>query len=202
MPASCRAVNVASGRVVTVQAGSFWAQHGAHTLLVAVPALGFALLGLGADLRSWWHRGRPGRVVRTQPLMLRAAALSAAAGLIHAGVAPHHFAAGTVYGAFFVVSAIFQFAWSGIVVARDAQWTAPIGLLGNASIVLLWVVTRTLGIPLGPETGLVEPVGVLDLLCGACEIGVVVLCALAIRQHVHPWRTPRRGGYVTPSSTV
>lgn len=186
---------------MTVEAGGFWAQHGAHTLLVAVPALGFALLGVGADVRRWWTRGGSRQAGRTPTLMARAAALSVAAGLIHAGVAPHHFAAGVVYGAFFVVSAVCQIGWSAVVVGRYARWTAQVGLLGNASIVLLWAVTRTLGIPLGPETGIVEPVGLLDLLCGACEIGVVVLCAMAIRQHVHPWRTPRRSGYATPSST-
>jgi len=187
---------------MTVQAGGFWAQHGAHTLLVAVPALGFALLGLGADLRSWWRRGGGRRFGQAPSVMLVAAGLSAVAALIHVAVCPEHFREGFIYGVFFAVSAGCQLGWAALASARYSRWMAPAGLVGNASIVLLWMVTRTVGIPLGPEAGEVERVGVLDVVCAACEIGVVVLCAFAIRQHVHPWRTPRRSGYATRSSTV
>jgi hypothetical protein len=187
---------------VTVQASGWLAQHGVHTLLVVVPALGFALLGLGADLRSWWRRGGGRRLGQAPSVLLAAAALSGVAALIHVAVCPEHFREGFIYGVFFAVSAGCQLGWSGLVFARHNRWLAPAGLVGNASIVLLWMVTRTVGIPLGPEAGEVERFGTLDLLCGACEIGVVVLCAVAIRQHVHPWRTPRRSGYATPSSTA
>ena len=187
---------------MTLQAGGWWAQHGVHTLLVAVPALAFALLGLGADLRSWWRRGGGLRFGQAPTVMLVAAALSGVAALIHVAVCPQHFREGLVYGVFFAVSAGCQLGWSALVTGRYARWMAPIGLAGNASIVLLWVVTRTVGIPLGPKAGEVERFGLLDAVCGACEIGVVVLCALVIRQHVHPWRTPRRSGYATRSSTV
>lgn len=186
---------------MTLQASGWWAQHAVHTVLVVVPALAFALLGLGADLRSWWRRGGRLRLGQTPSVMFVAAALSAVAALIHVGVCPEHFREGLVYGVFFAVSAGCQLGWSALVSVRFSRWLAPAGLAGNASIVLLWLVTRTVGIPLGPEAGEVERVGVLDLLCGACEIGVVVMCAIAIRQHVHPWRTPRRSGYATPSST-
>jgi hypothetical protein len=134
--------------------------------------------------------------------MVVAAALSAVAAFVHVVVCPGHFREGIVYGVFFAVAAGCQLGWSALVSARYGRWLAPAGLVGNASIVLLWMVTRTVGIPLGPEAGEVERFGMLDLLAGGCEIGVVVLCALSIRQHVHPWRTPRRSGYATRSSTV
>jgi hypothetical protein len=187
---------------MTVQASDWWAQHGVHTALIVVPALAFAALGLGADLRSWWRRGGSRRLGRTPSVMLLAAALSAVAALIHVVVCPEHFREGIIYGAFFAVAAGCQLGWAALVAGRFARWMAPAGLVGNATIVLLWMVTRTVGIPLGPEAGEVEHFGVLDVVCGACEVGVVVLCALAIRQHVHPWRTPRRSGYATRSSTV
>jgi len=186
---------------MTPQASGWWVQHGVHTVLVVVPALAFALLGLGADLRSWWRRGGGRRTGRAPSVLLVAAALSGVAALVHVAVCPEHFREGVVYGVFFAVAAGCQLGWSALVSMRYRTWLASAGLAGNASIVLLWMVTRTVGIPLGPEAGEVERFGVLDLLCGACEIGVVVLCALAIRQHVLPWRTPRRSGYATPSST-
>ncbi|HEX4654764.1 MAG TPA: hypothetical protein VH274_03360 [Mycobacteriales bacterium] len=186
---------------MTVAAAGWWARHGVHTTLVLIPALLIGLIGLGADLRSWWRRtGRSGPQAPT--VMLVAAVLSLAAALIHVAVCPEHFREGTVYGLFFAVSAGCQLGWSALVLARPAGWNATTGLLGNAAIVMLWAVTRTVGIPLGPAAGDVERVGVLDLLCAGCEIGVVTLCVVAIRQHVHPWRTQRRSGYATPSSTV
>jgi hypothetical protein len=187
---------------VTLYAAGFWTQHGTHTLLVLVPALLFAGIGLGADIRSWWRRNNRGMALPAPAPMLVAAGLSGVAALIHVAVCPEHFAEGLVYGIFFAVSAGCQLGWSALVTTRSTSWLAPAGLLGNAAIVLLWAVTRTVGIPLGPEAGAVERVGAVDVLCAGCEVGVVALCALAIRHHVHPWRKPHRNACATPSSTV
>ena len=134
--------------------------------------------------------------------MLLAAGLSGVAALIHVAVCPEHFREGLVYGVFFAVSAGCQLGWSMLVAGRYSHWLATAGLMGNAAIVMLWAVTRTVGIPLGPEAGEVEHVGVLDLVCAGCEIGVVAMCVLAIRHHVHPWRKQRPTGYATRSSIV
>jgi hypothetical protein len=52
--------------------------------------------------------------------------------------------------------------------------------------VILWLVTRTLGIPLlGPHAGDVEEVGALDLFCTLAEVCVVFgLGALAMKDLV------------------
>jgi hypothetical protein len=187
---------------VSTSAAGFWTQHGTHTLLVLVPALLFAGIGLAADFRVWLRRGGHRMPLAGAGSMLIAAGLSAVAALIHVAVCPEHFRIGVLYGVFFAVAAGGQFGWSVLVVTRRADWLAPVGLVANAAIVLLWVVTRTVGIPLGPAAGQVDAVGAVDLLSAACEIGVVALCALAIRHHVHPWRKPRPSGYAARSSTV
>lgn len=187
---------------MTVDAAGWWGQHGLHAALVLVPALVLAAVGLGADIRAWWRRSGRRHSRSASAPMLVAAALSGVAALIHVAVCPEHFAEGLIYGVFFALSAGCQLGWSMLVTARNARWLAPTGLMGNASIVLLWAVTRTVGIPIGPQAGEVERVGALDLLCAACEIGVVALCAVAIRHYVHPWRKPRRTGCATPPSTV
>jgi hypothetical protein len=54
--------------------------------------------------------------------------------------------------------------------------------VGNGLIVLLWLYTRTLGIPpMGPQAGLVLPVGALDLLSVVAEVGIILSLLLALR---------------------
>jgi len=164
---------------MTAVAAGFWSQHGVHTLALAGPVVLFALLGLGADIRSWWRRGH--RFPRWS-LTHSAAALSVAAAAIHLGVCPEHFHEATLYGVFFAVAAAAQFGWAALQVARPARWQLTGGILGNASLVLLWAITRTVGVPLGPGAGEVERAGVWDVLSVACEIGLIALCAVLIAQ--------------------
>lgn len=183
---------------ITAHDAGWLSQHGEHAALILVPVLAFALVAAGADLRAWMDRRG---VSRPSSVMLWAAALSAVAALVHGLVCPEHFHEAFIYGLFFAVSTVGQLAWSVLAVARDDKWVAPLGLAGNAACVLLWAVTRSIGIPLGPEAGEVEAIGLLDVLATTAEIGVVVLCAMAIGHHVHPWRTQRRNGCATPSSS-
>ncbi len=50
-----------------------------------------------------------------------------------------------------------------------------LGITGNLAIAGLWLVTRTVGIPLfGPHAGEVEEVGVADLFATTSELALVV----------------------------
>jgi FtsP/CotA-like multicopper oxidase with cupredoxin domain len=65
----------------------------------------------------------------------------------------------------------------------------------EAALVLLWWVSRTTGLPVGPQVWSPEPVGVPDVLCVLVEgVGAAVLVGLALRgQRVrrrHTLRTP------------
>jgi hypothetical protein len=70
--------------------------------------------------------------------------------------------------------------------AAPARPLLLFGVAGNLTIVILWLVTRTSGIPLlGPHAGDVEEVGALDLLCTLAEVCVVFgLGALAMKDLV------------------
>jgi hypothetical protein len=48
-------------------------------------------------------------------------------------------------------------------------------VLVNVGAVLVWATSRTIGLPIGPEAGLPEPVGFPDLLASSFEIGIVGL---------------------------
>jgi hypothetical protein len=116
-------------------------------------------------------------------VLYAAAALSLLAALVHLLVTPEHFEEWWGYGAFFLVCAIFQGAYAAVVLRWPARPVLLLGVAGNLAVAILWLVTRTTGIPLfGPHAGEIEGVGVLDLACTLAEAGVVVgLGALAMR---------------------
>lgn len=183
---------------MTTVATGWWSQHGLHTVTLAGPVLAFAVLGFGADARAWLKRRQsPPRL----SLMHVAAALSLVAAIVHVSVCPEHFKEAVLYGVFFACTSTAQFGWAALALTRKLSWLAPAGLLGNASLVLLWAVTRTVGVPLGPGAGEVERIGVLDIVATTCELGVVALCVVAIRHYVQPWRKQRRSGFATRCST-
>lgn len=105
-----------------------------------------------------------------------AATLSLSAALIHLFAAPEHFEEWWGYGTFFVGSAVVQGAYA--VVLLRGPWGSSfytVGIAGNLVIVVLWLVTRTAGIPfLGPHAWEVEGVGALDLSATAAEVALVV----------------------------
>jgi hypothetical protein len=113
-----------------------------------------------------------------------AAALSLLATIIHLWVMPEHFEEWSGYGTFFVVVVLAQGLYASCLLRRRV---APsLGVAGNLTIVILWLVTRTSGIPLlGPHAGDVEEVGALDLFCTLAEVCVVFgLGALAMKDLV------------------
>ena len=110
-----------------------------------------------------------------------AAALSAAAGLIHASVIVSHFQEYWLFGVFFVGAALFQFIW-GVAVwgRRDDRRLLAVGAAANLAIVVLWAATRTVGLPIGPEPGEIEPAGLHDRFATADEIALVGAAFLAL----------------------
>lgn len=55
-----------------------------------------------------------------------------------------------------------------------------IGALANGATVALWTVTRTTGIPIGPNAGEPEPAEFIDVLSTAFEVLVVVGCLMLL----------------------
>lgn len=128
------------------------------------------------------------------------AVASVLAGAIHLAVAPEHFAEWWLYGAFFVVTGVFQLAYATPVLRRPTPLVALAGILVNLGIVLVWVASRTTGLPVTPpedggghegghvagpiplegahpvEAGHgVEAVGTVDLVATGAELVVVCL---------------------------
>jgi hypothetical protein len=47
-------------------------------------------------------------------------------------------------------------------------------VVGNAAVVVLWIVTRTVGNLVGPEPDMPEPIGVADSVATAFEVAIVI----------------------------
>jgi hypothetical protein len=125
---------------------------------------------------------------------------SVLAGAIHLAVAPEHFEEWWLYGAFFAVTGLFQLGYATTVLRRPTPLVALTGILVNLGIVLIWVASRTSGLPISPpEDGAahegggvagpiplegahpveaghgVEAVGAVDLVATGAELLVVCL---------------------------
>ena len=134
--------------------------------------------------------------------MLRFAVAVALAGAatIHFAVIDQHFGEYWLFGVFFVAVALAQLGWVVAVVSRPTRTLYVVGALGNALIALTWLVSRTRGLPLGPEAGHPEPIGLADAASTAFELMVVVGTVLLLRGVV--LRNSRDSGIAQPLIAV
>lgn len=123
-----------------------------------------------------------------------------AAGVAHGLVAPEHLREWWGYGLFFALAAIGQVFFGALLLAAPWRYdetgglvperTGPeralglLGIVGNAAVILLYVVTRTVGVPfLGPAAGEVEPLGAGGVVTTLLEAALVGLL-------IASWRAP------------
>jgi hypothetical protein len=134
------------------------------------------------ELRELGQVRAPQTASRTEvrPAVLLACCASGCSGLIHFSVAGQHFDEWVAFGILFVVAATLQFAWAAVAYRRPVRSVLWAGALLNAGIALVWLWSRTLGLPVGPDAGTPEPVGRLDAASTVDEILVAVIsCWLA-----------------------
>jgi len=108
-------------------------------------------------------------------ILYPAAGLSLTAGLIHLWAMPEHLREWWAYGAFFLLVALAQGLF-GVALLRWARKPLFLaGIAGNLSIVSLYIVTRTAGVPfIGPHAWHPEEVGTPDLAALTAELLLVV----------------------------
>jgi hypothetical protein len=112
---------------------------------------------------------------RQRGMLPAVAALSLMAGLIHLWVTPEHFEEWWGYGAFFLVAAVAQVLYVPLLIRWPNRTVLLLGIVGNSAIVLLYLLTRVVGIPLfGPEAGEIEGVGIIDVCATMSEAAIVV----------------------------
>src|SRR5919204_1746857 len=86
--------------------------------------------------------------------------------------------------AFFSVVAAAQLVWGVVSMAQAPRWWLALGAAGNLVVVATWVVSRTVGLPVGEYAGVTLPVGFPDGLATALEVVIVAGAAvLMVRGH-------------------
>jgi hypothetical protein len=118
---------------------------------------------------------------RRVPLVV-AAVSAAGAGAVHVTVIPEHFHETAVYGVFFIITAAVQFLLAAALYLRPSYRLLAAGAAGNACLIALWLTSRLVGIPLGPEAGSVEAFGPLDILASSFELAFVLSSVLLARR--------------------
>jgi hypothetical protein len=109
------------------------------------------------------------------------AAISLIAGFIHLWVRPEHFEEWWGYGTFFLVAAVAQVLYVPLLLRWPKQTVLLLGIAGNSAIVLLYLFTRVVGVPLfGPEAGEVEGVGIIDVCATFSEVAIVVALGVLV----------------------
>jgi hypothetical protein len=113
-----------------------------------------------------------------------AGSATAGAAFIHFAVAPEHFREWWGFGVFFVLCGEAQLGWALLLRRRPWPLVAAVGLTGSLLLVALWLVSRTVGLPLGPDPGAPEAAGTADLVAVALELMTAFACSSALLSRV------------------
>jgi hypothetical protein len=171
----------------------------------ALGAAGSVGVFVGIKVHERWRRvGRPAgglvphRSSRREGvgwIVIVVALSSFSCSAIHGSVSGDHFREWALFGVFFVVASTLQAAWAVAVLVRPRRLLFVLGAAGNLSVVVLWTVTRTVGLPVGPEVWRPEAVSPLDAVATGLELAIVLGASwLIVRGRRSPGlATPRPG---------
>jgi hypothetical protein len=116
------------------------------------------------------------------------AGMAATAGLIHLVATVEHIGVDWELAVFFALVGAGQFAvaWRIYRDAADAR-LLTLAAAGSTAVALLWVLSRTTGLPFGPDAGRVAAVGFGDTIATLLELGFAAIAGLVLwrgEQHV------------------
>jgi hypothetical protein len=125
------------------------------------------------------------------------AAFSLGAGVIHLAVSGEHYQLSWMHGMFFAVVGWLQISWAVAVILRPKRRLLTAGVLLNAGIIGVWVMSRIWGVPVGPEAWTPESIALADALSSGCEFGIVAL-SLAVLVQPATAQHELRPGFAVP----
>jgi hypothetical protein len=140
--------------------------------------------------RRWSRAPRPVRVrTRLEAVRIWMAAGLLGAAVIHVSVVPEHLREWPAAGVFFVALALAEVVAAGQVLDRPVRTAAAIAAVMSAVPLAVWLWSRTVGMPFGPEPGVAEAIGLADTascLLEAATLAVALVLARRARQLDRP----------------
>jgi hypothetical protein len=145
-----------------------------------------ALREASAAFMRRWRRAVPEIAQRerrsaAEDLAYVAALLVLVSSIIHSAQIAPHYEQYWLYGAFFAVAALWQAIWAARVYRDPLNRRLLVaGIAGNVTLIVVWAISRTAGVPIGPQGWHPEAAGPVDVLSKLDELGAVVLMALVL----------------------
>ena len=104
---------------------------------------------------------------------------------------------------FFLVISWAQLMWPVILLWRPARLWLWLGIAGNAIVIAVYVASRTVGLPFGPDLHNAESVGALDVVSCVLEFGLIVGCAALLwRPSLADRPVARRGAFARAAALI
>jgi hypothetical protein len=170
-----------------------WRVHLVHFVVFGVPVVGLVgaigvqeirgRRGAGHLDESRRRTARPRTTRRhPEPLSLSWASLGLViAAAIHAAVIRAHFQEDLLYGLFFLLVTVVQLGLAVEIFLRPSQRMVRYVAAMSAWIIVLYVVSRVTGLPVGPTPWRPEAFGALDIAATGAELVTLVGCAVQLR---------------------
>lgn len=131
--------------------------------------------------------------MRDLKLLFWAGGLSIAASVVHGALVSSHADEWWLYGTLFMLASAAQGLYGFAILGSHMVNGSPIterwplaaqrgfflaGIAGNGALVAMYVLSRTVGVPLGPGAGEVEAWDVLGVLTKTVELAVIATLSL------------------------
>ena len=151
-----------------------------------------ATCSAGTSPKSQLRTGRLASTATTAPaleprftaerlLRLSGAAALVAAAVVHLAVMDEHYAVWPAASSFFLLLALAQAGCAFGLVQLGVRQAALVGLPINGGALLVWALSRTVGLPIGPHAGQAEAAERADVLAAGLEaLAVLVLAVLLV----------------------
>ncbi|GAA1896644.1 hypothetical protein [Lapillicoccus jejuensis] len=146
-------------------------------------------------LATWLWAAAGGRLRLTGPattatapdtvLRRGLAATLAGTAAIHLAVVPEHLEEWPAAGAFFLVLATVELL-AAAAVLRRLRGDLLVVVAVSVVPLVVWLVSRTMGLPIGPEPGATEAVGPADVVSCLLELGSLLLVGLLVTAAPRP----------------
>jgi hypothetical protein len=135
-----------------------------------------------------------------EALALGAAVASGVAAAIHSGAIGAHLEESRLFAASFGAMALAQGGWMILIFVVPSRRRYLAGAWLNGAVVFVWLLSRTVGLPLGPDPWVAEPVGAMDATATLAEL-LAVVGSLHLASKMDP-NASRLSGPAVPSALI